>query len=91
MIPHTGTQLYLLTMSFFLQPTNKQTFRHKADSKLRTPQNLTNTRQYGKTLRLEFTLTKSQEGIQNKRARDKLLLLAKIIKIRRKAARAKDL
>ena len=22
---HTGTQLYLLTMSFFLQPTNKQT------------------------------------------------------------------
>ena len=24
MFPHTGTQLYLLTMSFFPQPTNKQ-------------------------------------------------------------------
>ena len=50
MFPHTGTQLYLLTMSFFPQPTNKQTFRRKADS------NLTNIRQYGKTLRVEFTL-----------------------------------
>ena len=32
MFPHTGMQLYLLTMSFVPQPTNKQTFRHKADS-----------------------------------------------------------
>ena len=32
MFPHTGTQLYLLTMSFHPQPTNKQTFRRRADS-----------------------------------------------------------
>ena len=61
MFPHTGTQLYLLTMSFNPQPTNKQTLRCRAE--LRKPQNLTNTRQYGKTFRVEFTLTKLQEDL----------------------------
>ena len=32
MFPHTVTQLYLLTMSVHPQPTNKQTFRCRADS-----------------------------------------------------------
>ena len=32
MFPHTGTQLYLLTMSFHPQPTNKETFWGRADS-----------------------------------------------------------
>ena len=34
---------------------------------LRKPQNLTVTRQYGKTLRVEFTLTKLQEDVQEQK------------------------
>ena len=36
--------------------------------KLRKPQNLTITRQYGKTLRVEFTLTKLQEDFPEQKA-----------------------
>ena len=46
---------------------------------MRRPQNLTNTRQYGKTLRVEFTLTKLQEDLPEQKARDKLLMLTKIL------------
>ena len=42
---------------------------------MRKPQNLTNTRQYGKTFRVEFTLTKLQEDLPEQKARDKLLVL----------------
>ena len=35
--------------------------------KLRKPQNLTGTRQYGKTHRVEFTLTKLQEDFQEQK------------------------
>ena len=91
MFPHTGMQLYLLTMSFFPQPTNKQTFRCKADLKLRMPQNLTNTRQYSKTLRVEFTLTKLQEDNSEQESLRQITLARKIIKTARKAAKTKDL
>ena len=42
---------------------------------MRKLQNLTNTRQYGKTLRVEFTLTKLQEDLLKYKAGDKLLVL----------------
>ena len=48
-------------MSFIPQPTNKQTFRCKADSNWEGHKILINARQHGKILRVEFTLTKLQE------------------------------
>ena len=47
---------------------------------MRKPQNLTNIRQYGKTFRVKFTLTKLQEDLpeqkeKKKGVRDKLLML----------------
>ena len=87
MFPHTGTQLYLLTMSFVPQPTNKQTFRCKADSNWGRRKNLTNNRQYDKTLRVEFTLTKLQEDISEQESLRQITLAHKIIKkISKKAA-----
>ena len=51
------------------------------------PQNLTNTRQYGKTLRVEFTLTKLQEDHSEKKGSLRQITLAhKIVKTTRKAA-----
>ena len=59
---------------------------------LRTPQNLTNTRQYGKTLRVEFTLTKLQEDHSEQESSRQITLAHKIIKkTTRKAAKTKDL
>ena len=46
---------------------------------MRKPQNLTITRQYGKTLRVEFTLTKLQEDFPEQKASDKLLGLTKLL------------
>ena len=46
---------------------------------MRKPQNLTITRQYGKTLRVEFTLTKLQEDFPEQKASDKLLGLTKFL------------
>ena len=93
MFPPTVTQLYLLTMFFFPTATqlyllimyfsttaNKQTnIWARGRLELRKPQNLTNTRQYGKTLRVKFTLTKLQEDLLEQKARDKLLMLTKIL------------
>ena len=48
----------------FLPTANKQTdIKAQGRLELRKPQNLTNTRQYGKTFRVEFTLTKLQEDL----------------------------
>ena len=58
---------------------------------MRTPQNLTKTRQYGKALRVEFTLTKLQEDISEQESLRQITLAHKIIKITRKAAKTKDL
>ena len=55
------------------------------------PQNLTNTRQYGKTLRVEFTLTKLQEDYSEQERSRQITLAHKIIKITGKAAKTKDL
>ena len=55
------------------------------------PQNLTNTRQYSKTLRVEFTLTKLQEDHSEQESSRQITLAHKIIKITRKAAKTKDL
>ena len=58
---------------------------------LRMPQNLTNTRQYSKTLRVEFTLTKLQEDNSEQESLRQITLARKIIKTARKAAKTKDL
>ena len=55
------------------------------------PQNLTNTRQYGKTLRVEFTLTKLLEDHSEQESLRHITPASKIIKIRRKAAKTKGL
>ena len=55
------------------------------------PQNLTNTRQYGRTLRVEFTLSKLQEDHSEQESLRQITLARKIIKTTRKAAKTKDL
>ena len=57
---------------------------------LRMPQKLTNTRQYDKTLRVEFTLTKLQEDHSEQESSRQITLARKIIKTTRKAAKTKD-
>ena len=51
------------------------------------PQNLTNTRQYGKTLRVKFTLTKLQEDHSEKGSSRQITLAHKIVKTTKKAAK----
>ena len=67
------------------------------------PQNLTNMRQYGKTLRVEFTLTKLQEDHSEQESSRQITLARKIIKTtttkknktkknnKKKTAKTKDL
>ena len=57
---------------------------------LRTPQNLTNTRQYDKTLRVEFTFTKLQEDISEQESLRQITLAHKIIKNKQEAAERED-
>ena len=57
---------------------------------LQTPQNLTNTRQYGKTPRVEFTLTKIQEDHSEQESSRQITLAREIIKQQEKQAKQKD-
>ena len=59
--------------------------------KLRTPQNLTKTRQYGKTLRVEFTLTKLQEDHLVQESLRQITLAHKIIKQQEKQPNERSL
>ena len=54
------------------------------------PQNLTNTRQYDRTLRVEFTLTKLQEDVSEQESLRQITLAHKIIKNKQEAADRED-
>ena len=58
---------------------------------LRTPQNLTNTRQYGKTLRVEFTITKLQEDHSEQGSLRQITLAHKIAKTTKKQLNKRSL
>ena len=58
---------------------------------LRMPQNLINTRQYGKTLRVEFTLIKLQEDHLERESSRQITLAHKIIKTTKKQLKQKNL
>ena len=93
-VNHVSTHRHatVFVNNVFLPTANKQTdIWVQGQLKLRTLQNLTNTRQYGKTLRVEFTLTKLQEDHSEQESSRQITLARKIIKITRKAAKTKDL
>ena len=93
-INHVSTHRHttVFVNNVFLPTANKQTdIWVQGRLELRMLQNLTNTRQYGKTLRVEFTLTKLQEDHSEQGSLGQITLARKIIKITRKAAKTKDL
>ena len=79
---HTGTQLYLLTMSF---SHSLQTNRHLGARQTQIEEATKfNTRQYSKTLRVEFTLTKLQEDLLEQESSRQITRAHKILTKQRK-------
>ena len=89
-VNHVSTHRHatVFVNNVFSPTANKQTdIQVQGQLELRTPQNLTNIRQYGKTLRVEFTLTKLQEDHSEQGSLRQITLAHKIVKTTRKAAK----
>ena len=88
-VNHVSTHRHAtVSVNNVFRPTaNKQTdIWVQGRLELRMPQkNLTNTRQYGKALRVEFTLTKLQEDLSEQESSRQITLACKIIKNKKKS------